>query len=239
MDRRDTIKSLLVGTVIGGVAIGTQSCRKDPLEIVDKKINKPKYGRTPSEQLYDQSIEDSPTFFSEADLGTIAILCDIILPSQGEHGSATDAEVPAFIEFMAKDLPEHQLPLQGGIMWLNGESRRRFEVPFVQASVAQQINIVDDIAYPDPDKKSPQFEPGRSFFTRMRNLTMTGYFTTRMGIKALGYVGNRPNMWDGVPQDVLDKHGLAYDEKWMPKFVNHETRDQVAKWDENGNLLNN
>ena len=239
MDRRDTIKSLLVGSVLGGVALTTQSCRKDPLETVSETVDKPMYGRTPAEKKHDLAIQNSSPFFSEADLGTIAILCDIILPAQGEHGSATEAEVPAFIEFIVKDLPDHQLPLQGGLMWLNSESRKRFEKPFAQVTQAQQIEIVDEIAYPDPEKKSPELEPGRSFFKRLRNLTLTGYFTSRIGVKALGYAGNRPNLWDGVPQDVLDKHGLAYEEDWIAKCVNHETRDQVAEWDEHGNLLNN
>ena len=58
-----------------------------------------------------------------------------------------------------------------------------------------------------------------------------------MGIDDLGYVGNRPNLWDGVPQDVLDKHGLSYPAEWMPKFVDHEKRNVQAEWDANGNLI--
>jgi len=239
MDRRDTIKSLLVGTVLGGVAMGTQSCKRDPLEEVTKKVAETKYGRTPEEQKHDQKIQEADDFFSASQINTIAILCDIILPAEGEHGSATDAEVPAFIEFIAQDLPIHQLPLQGGLMWLDSESRKRFDLPFAEAADAQQIALIDDIAYPDLAKKTPELEPGRAFFVRIRNLTLTGYYTTRMGINALGYVGNRPNLWDGVPQDILDKHGLAYEEDWIAKCVNHETRDQVAEWDTEGNLLNN
>ncbi|MEE9373520.1 MAG: hypothetical protein V3V00_10755 [Saprospiraceae bacterium] len=71
----------------------------------------------------------------------------------------------------------------------------------------------------------------------MRNLTLTGYYTTKMGIDDLGYVCNRPNVWDGVPQDVLDKHGLSYPTEWLPKFVDQSKRNVQAKWDEDGNLL--
>ena len=101
----------------------------------------------------------------------------------------------------------------------------------------QQIEIVDDIAYPDPEGKKTEMGPGIEFFKRMRNLTLTGYYTTKMGIDDLGYVGNRPNTWDGVPQDVLDKHGMSYPEEWLPKFVDHSKRDIQAEWDEAGNLL--
>ena len=78
---------------------------------------------------------------------------------------------------------------------------------------------------------------GVSFFNRMRDLTMTGYYTSRIGVKDLGYVGNVPNVWDGVPQDVLDKHGMSYDPEWLAKCVDQSKRNDIAEWDENGNLL--
>ena len=66
---------------------------------------------------------------------------------------------------------------------------------------------------------------------------MTGYFTSAIGIKELGYLGNTPNVWDGVPQDVLDEHGLAYDSDWLAKCVDQDKRNDVALWDEQGNLI--
>ena len=71
----------------------------------------------------------------------------------------------------------------------------------------------------------------------MRNLTMTGYYTSEWGIKDLGYQGNQPNVWDGVPQDVLDQHGVAYDPEWIAKCINQDTRGDIATWDDDGNLL--
>jgi len=240
MDRRETIKSLLIGSVLGGVALTAQSCKEDlDVTVPDLSNDKLDYGRTPSEQKHDQRILDADPFFSSDELATIGILCDIILPPTAEFGGANDAEVPAFIEFIVQDLPFLQLPVQGGLMWLNGESNRRFEKSFNGLESKQQLEIIDQIAYPDPKKLTPELEPGRSFFMQMRNLTLTGYFTTRIGVDALGYVGNNPNMWDGVPQDVLDDHGLVYEKKWLAKCINHETREQAAEWDENGNILNN
>lgn len=239
MDRRETIKNILLGSALAGVAIGTQSCEADHMEPPEILKKAPVYGRTPSEVEHDRKIAEAPSFFSTEELSTIAILCDIILPPSKDHGGAIEAKVPEFIEFIVKDLPMHQLPIQGGLMWLNGESHKRYEKAFSGLDANQQISIIDDIAYPDPKKESPEFEPGRAFFTRLRNLTLTGYYTTKMGIEALGYKGNRPNMWDGVPQDVLDKHGMAYDEEWLAKCINHERREEIALWDEKGNLLNN
>lgn len=235
MNRRESLKSLLVGAA--GVTLVTNGCAPGEEAVAEQPKANGLYGRTPEELEHDQRIYDSKPFFNEMELATMAVLCDIILPSTPTAGGANDAEVPAFIEFIVKDLPTQQLPMQGGIMWLNGESVKRFTKPFVEVSNEQQIAIIDDIAYPDPDKKTPQFEAGRAFFTRMRNLTLTGYYTTKMGIDDLGYVGNIPNTWDGVPADVLKEHGIEEDEEWNAKCVDQSTRHIQAEWDDDGNLL--
>lgn len=237
MKRRDSIKTLLVGGV--ATAALTNSGCKTEAEGIEENIDilNEGYGRTAAEKLHDEKIK-AEICLVENELNTLATLCDLILPASDTAGSATDAGVPEFIEFIIKDLPTHQLPIQGGLMWLDGESNRRFEKQFINCTETQQKEILDEIAYPDPENKSPELNPGRAFFSRLRNLTLTGYYTTKMGLKDLGYAGNRPNLWDGVPQEVLDKHGLDYPEDWKPKFINHETRDDAAIWDDNGNLLN-
>ena len=58
-----------------------------------------------------------------------------------------------------------------------------------------------------------------------------------MGIKELGYVGNQPNVWDGVPQEVLDEHNLSYDPEWIARCVDQSKRMDIAQWDEEGNLI--
>jgi hypothetical protein len=77
--------------------------------------------------------------------------------------------------------------------------------------------MVDEIAF--PEKAKPEMEQGVSFFNTMRDLTATGFFTSKIGIADLGYVGNTPNQWDGVPQDVLDQYGLKYDERTLNESV--------------------
>lgn len=236
MKRRETLKTLLIGG-IAGATIPMQGCKTDAAEHVEEVLTSGSlYGRTPSEKNHDERV-NGEEFLNESEIATIATLCDIILPATPSAGSATDAGVPEFIDFIVKDLPAHQLPIRGGLMWLNGESTLRYNKAFVDCSDAEQKSIIDDIAYPDPENKKPEMSQGRAFFRRMRNLTLTGYYTTKMGIDDLGYVGNRPNLWDGVPQDVLDKHDLSYPEEWMPKFVNHDNRDIQAEWDEQGNLI--
>jgi hypothetical protein len=60
-------------------------------------------------------------------------------------------------------------------------------------------------------------KPGVAFFNLMRNLTASGYFSSQVGHQYLGYQGNKPNVWDGVPQEVLDKFGLKYDDIYSKK----------------------
>ena len=66
---------------------------------------------------------------------------------------------------------------------------------------------------------------------------MTGYYTSEMGIKDLDYKGNQPNIWDGVPEEVLQKHGVSYDPEWIAKCVDQSQRGVTAERDDDGNLI--
>lgn len=240
MKRRDSLKYMLVGT-IGGATLGTSSgCKTDASNASANEITNSKtewnYGRTPKEKEHDEKVM-SEIFLNEHELATIAVLCDIILPPTPTSGSATDAKVPEFIEFIIKDLPNNQLPMRGGLMWLDGEANRRFNKEFIACTPEEEIQIVDDIAYPDPDKKKPEMGPGIAFFRLIRNLTVTGYYTTRMGFDELGIQTNFANVWDGVPPEVLAEHDVDYDPEWLAKCVDQSKRNVIAEWDEQGNLL--
>lgn len=241
MKRRDTIKTLLIGTV-AGTALGTSvSCKSDTVEAAVEEIatkTNPEglYGRLPKEIERDERLAKE-VYLNEHELATIAVLCDIILPANETAGSATDAEVPAFIDFIVKDLPYHQLPMRGGLMWLDAESNKRYKKAFIDSTDEEQIAIVEDIAYPDKGTANPDLKPGIRFFNLMRNLTVTGYYTTRIGLDDLGYTGNYANVWDGVPEEVLKDHDVEYDPEWLAKCVDQSKRNEIATWDEEGNLL--
>lgn len=211
MKRRDLLRNITLSTV--GVAIATTGVNANttsPDDLVElakkKKKKKPVPGRTPEEVKRDAELQ-AETFFTPHELATITILCDIILPADATSGSASQVGVPAFIEFIAKDMPQNQTPLRGGLMWLDNQMRKRFGKSFVECTPSQQIQLVDDIAYPEQAK--PAMSQGVAFFNLMRDLTMTGFYTTEVGFKDLGYIGNTPNVWIGVPQDVLKQYGLS------------------------------
>jgi len=159
----------------------------------------------------------SKTFFTPGEMATITVLGDIIIPKDEHSGSASDAKVPDFIEFIVKDIPSHQIPMRGGLRWLDVQCLNRYGKAFKDCSRQQQIEMVDAIAY--PKKAKPEMAQGVAFFNLMRNLVSTGFFTSQMGVKDLGYIGNAPNQWNGVPDDVLKQYGLAYTEKELKECV--------------------
>ena len=160
------------------------------------------------------------TFFTAHEMATIAILCDIIIPKDDISGSATDAKVPDFIEFIVKDKPEHQIPMRGGLRWLDMQCLKKYNADFKTASSTQQIEMVDAIAY--PKKATPQMKAGVSFFSLIRNLTVTGFYTSKIGIEDIGYKGNTPTQWNGVPDDILKQYNVAYTEKELKECISFD-----------------
>ncbi len=213
MDRRKYLKTLAVGTIGTGVLL--QACEPGTKAEVST-LPAPTIDRTPDELAHYNKLM-SEKFFDDHEMKTISMLADIIIPKDATSGSATDAGVPDFIEFIAKDMKHHQVPLRGGIKWLDLQCNKKYSTPFSDCSSQQQIEMVDQIAFPDQAK--PDMQQGVAFFNRMRDLTACGFFTSKIGIKDLGYAGNVPNQWDGVPQEVLDQYGLKYDERTLAESV--------------------
>jgi hypothetical protein len=235
MDRRASLKSLLIGTVAGSAALS--SCANERPKLppgVQAQEELEPYGRTEEEKKIDRELL-AEKYFNGHELETLAILCDLILPATEGYHAASEAAVADFIEFMAKDIPNYKLPLRGGIMWLDSFSMDTYDKEFKLLNDTQLRSILDQIAY--PDIVDPALSQGASFFTLVRNLTLSGFYTSKLGIEELGYMGNMPNVWDGVPEEVLKEHGLSYDKAWLAKCIDQKTRDTVAQWDEDGNLI--
>src|SRR5438552_3460677 len=113
--------------------------------------------RLPNEIEREKALEKEQ-FFTTAELATITVLADIIIPKDEKSGSASDAGVPAFIEFIVKDMPDHQVPMRGGLRWLDITCLKRYEKSFVDCSKEQQMQLIDEIAYPTLAK--PEMQQG-------------------------------------------------------------------------------
>lgn len=220
MDRRKSIKLIATGAVAVPVVIA--GCNTD-----DKKADAVKAGklefnldRNPDELKYEKELLAKEKFFTKHEMATITVLTYLIIPKDEISGSASEAKVPDFIEFIVKDMPQHQVPLKGGLRWLDLQCTKRYEKAFIDCSSQQQIEMADMIAY--PNKAKPEMSQGVQFFKLMRDLTATGFFTSEIGVKDLGYAGNQPNQWNGVPADVLAQYKLAYTEKEIQECISFD-----------------
>lgn len=220
MDRRKSIKTLVVGGFsIGVVAEACKLHENSPVVPSEKEKESIVSGlnRMKEEIAFEKKIEAEPAFFTAAEMTTITLLGDIIIPRDDVSGSASDAKVPDFMEYIVKDMPEHQTPLRGGLRWLDLQCLNRYGNAFSDCNTTQQMEMVDAIAF--PKKAKPEMLQGVAFFNLMRNLTATGFYTSAIGVKDVGYIGNVPNQWNGVPDDVLKQYNLAYTEKELKECV--------------------
>lgn len=159
-----------------------------------------------------------PIFFTKAEWPMVRTLSDLVIPRDARSGGATDAGVPEFMDFIMSDFKWNQKWMRDGLIWLNGECTRRFKRGFVACTPAQQKRLLDDIAFP---KKAPAaLKPGVEFFTRFRDLTATGFWSSRIGYKDIGYMGNTiVPVWEGCPEPQLQKLGVSY--KMSMRAVRH------------------
>ncbi len=139
---------------------------------------------------------------------TVHALCDLIIPADPRSCSATEAEVPQFIDgWLAFKGGDILAEVKGGLTWLDMECNRAFRLDFVDCDATQQKQILDRIAY--PPKAAAEDASAVAFFNCFRDLVVSGFFTSQAGIRDLPYVGNEPQSeWDGCPSAVLAKLGL-------------------------------
>lgn len=157
-----------------------------------------------------QGAQFKPKFFTAHEYATVGILADLVIPRDARSGSATDAGVPQFMDFMMSDGNDaRRLAMRGGLAWLDREARNRFSVrDFRRLTSTQQKQILDDIAW--PKRAKPEHSHGVAFFSSFRDLTASGFWSSKMGVADLGYTGNvMRSGWDGCPENVLRKLGVA------------------------------
>ncbi len=219
MKRRESLKLIATGAVAVPAVIA--GCNTD-----DKKTTlaeaEPTFNldRNPDEIQNEKRILGMDKFFTEHEMATIAILSDIIIPADEVSGSATEARVPEFIEFIVKDMPDNQTPLRGGLRWLDLQCVNRYNNAFKDCTKGQQIEFIDQIAY--PQKAKPEMAQGVAFFNKMRDMVATGFYTSAIGVKDIGYIGNTPTKWNGIPDDVLKQYELAYTEKELKECASYD-----------------
>ena len=197
INRRDALKAFAVVSVANFLDVGAPQ-----LERTIRAVESLEQG-----QPY------TPKFFDRHEWQTVRLLVDYVIPRDARSGSATDAKVPEFMDVLLADKDAREadkISMRGGLAWIDNESRSRFTKTFVNASDTQRRQILDDIAW--PKKARPEMSHGVAFFTRFRDFTASGFFSTAMGWRDVQYIGNvfNPN-WIGCPPAALEKLGVSYD----------------------------
>ena len=152
----------------------------------------------------------APTFFTTHEWETVRVLVDLIIPRDERSGSATDAGVPEFMDFLMTDGSDQQrTAMRGGLAWVDIECRKRFGKALVDCAATERTAVLDSIAW--PAKAPPDLTHGVAFFNRFRDLTASGFFSSKMGVEDLQYQGNTFVMeWTGCPPEALAKLGVKY-----------------------------
>ncbi len=194
MKRRDALRTLAVAPLAAAFRWTPESVRE-----ASARAQAALAGGTPYQ----------PKQFSAHEWDTVRVLVDLILPKDERSGSATDAGVPEFMDFMLGDDPDLQTPVHGGLAWLDHECDDRYDKTFVGCTAAQRAALLDDVAWPKQAK--PEFAAGVAFFNRFRDLTASGFFSSRLGVQDLRYIGNTfVSEWKGCPPEALAKLGVTY-----------------------------
>jgi hypothetical protein len=209
ISRRSTIKYItLAGLSTAGVLSSCKS--KDASE---------KHGTVHSHESVDGLRGLAPEdvellgkkFFTDEERTIVRTLANLVIPADDRSGNAEDAGTVEFIEFMMLDMDEEtgvQVKMRGGLNWLNMQCLKKFGLHFSGCSEEQQKEVIDRIAW--PDIAPPELSHGVSFFNLFRDFVATGFWTSKIGIDDLQYMGNIPNAWEGAPQPWLDKLGVSY-----------------------------
>lgn len=180
LSRRDVLKSLSIGVVAGSV-----------LRVIPAQAAEYAHRMIQAEKAATPGGAYKPRFFSDHEYKTLRALCQSIIPPEGNTGGAIEAGAPEFIDLLTSENTDYQLKLRGGLMWLDSACIDRFGRRCLESPPEAQKQILDLIAYRKNIVNDPGLSQGIEFFSFLRNLTADGYFTSEIGIKDLGYIGNK------------------------------------------------
>jgi hypothetical protein len=179
ISRRDILKSLAYGAAATSV-----------LRVIPAQAAEYAHRMVAAEKAAAPAKAYAPKFFSAHDYKTLQTLCQTIIPADADSGGAIEAGAPEFIDLLSSENPDYQRILGGGLMWLDSECSDRYGNPFLACTAPQQKEILDLLAYKRNAVANPALNPGVEFFAFLRNMTADGFFTSEVGIKYLGYIGN-------------------------------------------------
>ena len=189
VSRRDILKSLSMGAVAASA-----------LHTIPAQAAKYVHSQIAAEKAQARSGAYTPKFFSPQQYKTLQSLCESIFPADADCGGAIEAGAPEFIDLLTSENREYQLKLGGGLMWLDSACADHYGNAYLDCTPQQQKEILDLIAYRKNSAQDPGLSQAVAFFSFLRDLTADGFFTSEIGIRYLGYIGNTyVNDFPGCP----------------------------------------
>jgi hypothetical protein len=179
VSRRDILRTLAVGAAGGSV-----------LQVIPAVAAEYAHQMVHKEKAAAPAGKYTPKYFNAAQYATIGALCDMIIPKDEKSGGAIEAGAPEFIDLLTSENEEYTLKLGGGLMWLDNTCDDRYGNAFLACTPEQKKEIIDLIAFRKNAKKDPSLHQGVAFFSFLRNMTCDGFYTSKIGIEDLQYIGN-------------------------------------------------
>src|SRR6266513_5069220 len=178
ISRRDVLRTLGMGAMAGSVL------RVIPMQAAEYAHNMVQAEKASAAGGY------TPKFFPPHQYKILQALCETIIPAEDGTGGAIEAGAPEFIDLLTSENPEYQLKLGGGLFWLDGFCTDRHANVFVECTPEQKKEVLDLIAFRKNAKQDVAISQGVAFFSFLRRLTCDGFYTSKIGIADLGYIGN-------------------------------------------------
>ena len=189
ISRRDVLRTLAIGAAGGSVL---QVIPLQAAEVAHQAVRKEK-AAAPAGKY-------APKYFSAKQYETLASLCDTIIPKDEKSGGAIEAGAPEFIDLLTSENLEFQNRLGGGLMWLDSYCLDHYGKLYLETTPEQRKEVIDLIAYRKNAKANPELHQGVAFFAFLRNMTCDGFYTSKIGIEDLQYIGNvTRSEWPGCP----------------------------------------
>jgi len=179
ISRRDVLWNIAVGAAGGSVL---QMIPAQAAELAHRLVQK--------EKAVSPGRKYTPKYFSAHQYATLLMLCDAMLPKDETSGGAVEAGAPEFIDLLTSENEEYQAALGGGLMWLDNFCADRYEHVFLECTAAQQKEALDLIAFKNNAKANPALSQGIAFFAKLRKITCDGFYTSKIGIEDVQYIGN-------------------------------------------------
>jgi gluconate 2-dehydrogenase subunit 3-like protein/TAT (twin-arginine translocation) pathway-exported protein len=189
ISRRDVLKTLAAGAAAGSVL---QVIPLQAAEMAHQMVHKEKAAAPAGKYI--------PKYFTAKQYQTLTSLCDMIIPKDEKSGGAVEAGAPEFIDLLTSENIEFQGRLGGGFMWLDSYCIDHYGKTYTESTPEQRKEIIDLIAYRKNAKTTPELHQGIAFFAFLRNMTCDGFYTSKIGIEDLQYIGNiTRSEWPGCP----------------------------------------